>query len=377
MNVPGPAPCQCHSPASARTVSPARICSTGPPRRWTRPAPSVTCSTCPRGCACQAVCAPGAKWTLNTATGDSSDGVAILSSQTVPVNCFAGPRSLSCPPRQIRIAPQSTGPPDAAREISLPAARSVPLDPPRDPFCPIREIRSAPQPACHPPPAGFLDIDVPSVSSDTRRSRQRCAIDARRRTSAAHRCSRIGGLANTGATSMFTGRSTGRRSERWPPVGHHGGGLARRVAGAARLGVAAAVRTGDDLHQVPVRVGEVDAATAVVAVDLAGPGPAGVRPVRHVAPGDPPEDHVELVLADQERVVLGRDLSVGLVEVERDAVVRRRDQEPPEPGRGGQAEDLGEERGQPLLVTARDDGVILYHAHPRPLPASGSSSPPF
>ena len=45
MNVPRAAPCQCHSPGAAVTASPARTSSRTPPRDWTRPAPSVTCST--------------------------------------------------------------------------------------------------------------------------------------------------------------------------------------------------------------------------------------------------------------------------------------------------------------------------------------------
>src|SRR6266536_3575001 len=49
MKVPGAAPCQCQTPGSVTTASPFRISSTGPPRCWTRPTPSTTCSTWPTG----------------------------------------------------------------------------------------------------------------------------------------------------------------------------------------------------------------------------------------------------------------------------------------------------------------------------------------
>ena len=58
-------------------------------------------------------------------------------------------------------------------------------------------------------------------------------------------------------------------------------------------------RARDDLEQVSVGVGEVHASSAVVAVDLAGLGLRGIRPVVDAALHDPPEDRVELALADQ------------------------------------------------------------------------------
>ena len=104
MNVPGPAPCQCHSPAAARTVSPARMASRSPPWFCTSPAPSVTCSTCPNGCRCHAVRAPGAKCTLNTRVRDGGTGAAISSIHTCPVNHSGGPGVLSARFLRISIA---------------------------------------------------------------------------------------------------------------------------------------------------------------------------------------------------------------------------------------------------------------------------------
>ena len=68
---------------------------------------------------------------------------------------------------------------------------------------------------------------------------------------------------------------------------------------------------------------------------LISPGSAARRvgPVLEPALADAAEDGVEVVFADQERIVLRGDLAVGLVEVERDAVVELDDEERPEPGR--------------------------------------------
>jgi hypothetical protein len=60
----GAAPCQCSSPGSKKTRSPGRMISSGPPRRSHRPTPSSTEVVFPFGCVCQAVRAPGVKWTL-------------------------------------------------------------------------------------------------------------------------------------------------------------------------------------------------------------------------------------------------------------------------------------------------------------------------
>ncbi len=79
MKRSGAAPCQWSSPGSKKTLSPGRMTSTGPPRRWQRPTPSVTWMFWPSGCVCQAVRAPGVKWTLAAATRDGADGVATMS----------------------------------------------------------------------------------------------------------------------------------------------------------------------------------------------------------------------------------------------------------------------------------------------------------
>ena len=86
----GPAPCQCFTFGGIRTTSPARISSTGPLQRWTRPTPSVTIRTCPRACVCHAVRAPASKDT----DAPYARVVAVVSNsgctRTVPVKFSAG-----------------------------------------------------------------------------------------------------------------------------------------------------------------------------------------------------------------------------------------------------------------------------------------------
>src|SRR5437763_15895473 len=50
---------------------------------------------CPKGWVCQAVRAPGVKWTLAACTREGSTGVATVSMYTVPVNQSLGPAAVS------------------------------------------------------------------------------------------------------------------------------------------------------------------------------------------------------------------------------------------------------------------------------------------
>ncbi|HEY5394831.1 MAG TPA: hypothetical protein VIL16_05485 [Trebonia sp.] len=49
------------------------------PSRWQRPIPSVTKIVCPAGWVCQAVRAPGVKWTIPPMTREGGDGVLTTS----------------------------------------------------------------------------------------------------------------------------------------------------------------------------------------------------------------------------------------------------------------------------------------------------------
>jgi hypothetical protein len=75
----GAAPCQWFSPGSKKTRSPGRMTSMGPPSRWHRPTPSVTKIVWPCGWVCQAVLAPGVKWTFAAANVELPAGAASAS----------------------------------------------------------------------------------------------------------------------------------------------------------------------------------------------------------------------------------------------------------------------------------------------------------
>jgi hypothetical protein len=79
---------------------------------------------------------------------------------------------------------------------------------------------------------------------------------------------------------------------------------------------AAAVGASNDLEEVAIGIFEVHASAPIVAVDFTLPGLARVGPVTEPAVSDASEDGLEIFLPDQEGVMLGGDLPVGLVKVE-------------------------------------------------------------
>ena len=112
-------------------------------------------------------------------------------------------------------------------------------------------------------------------------------------------------------------------------------------------------------------VAEVDAATAVVGVDLAGPLAARVGPVLQPADVDLAVDRVEVVLGNQKRVMLRVDLlAVGYIGVvEGRAVLERDGQEAPERHRARQPEQLADKLSGLPLVAGGDDGVVESDRH--------------
>src|SRR5262249_30052855 len=152
---------------------------------------------------------------------------------------------------------------------------------------------------------------------------------------------------------LFLGaaRVRARRSARRLDTEHAALAVSRRRLGSA------AVRTREDLEQVAVGVAEVQAAASVVTIDLAAPRAARVGPIFDAALADASEDRVEVVLIDQKGIVLRRDLTVAVVEVERYAILELDDQERTEARGARPPENLGEEGRRLFLVTAPDDRV--------------------
>ena len=53
-----------------------------------------------------------------------------------------------------------------------------------------------------------------------------------------------------------------------------------------------------------IRVGEIDSAAAVIAIDLSRPGGSGIGPVVEPALANAPQQGVEVVLGDQKSIML-------------------------------------------------------------------------
>jgi hypothetical protein len=102
-----------------------------------------------------------------------------------------------------------------------------------------------------------------------------------------------------------------------------------------------------------VRVLEVDAAAAIVMVDLAFLAPLWIGPIRETLLLDPAENHVELRLAHEEREMTRRDVALPVHEVEIDAVGGRDDLERPSFASRRQTEDAGEKIRRHLTVVGQ------------------------
>jgi hypothetical protein len=127
--------------------------------------------------------------------------------------------------------------------------------------------------------------------------------------------------------------------------------------------VSATVRTGDDLEEVPVRIVPVNTSAAVIPVDLARSRMTRIGPIWQISRANTRKDFVELGVADDESVVLARNLSVNLHEVERHSIFHLYAVKGPEPMRRRESEDLCQELCRRSCVTGGDDRVVEMDAH--------------
>src|SRR6516225_11273781 len=123
-----------------------------------------------------------------------------------------------------------------------------------------------------------------------------------------------------------------------------------------------AVGVGDYLHHVTVGVVEIDAATAVQMIDLAGLGTPRIGVIPDAPSADTGERRVELAVADKERVMFRTKL-LTRIEIEGHAVrcLDRYEMAPFRPRL--EIEDIGEEFGRDPFVLRRDDRVIEFDTH--------------
>jgi hypothetical protein len=116
---------------------------------------------------------------------------------------------------------------------------------------------------------------------------------------------------------------------------------------------------GDYFHQVTVGVIEIDTATAVQMIDLAGLGATGIGIIPDALSADAGEGRVELGVADKEGVMPRPEL-FARIEIEGHAV-RCVDRDEVAPFRPRlEIEDIGEELGRDPFVLRRDDRVIEF-----------------
>src|SRR6516165_6389393 len=123
-----------------------------------------------------------------------------------------------------------------------------------------------------------------------------------------------------------------------------------------------AVGVGDYLHHVTVGVFEIDAATAVQMIDLAGFGTPRIGVITDAPSADAGERRVKLGVADKEGV-MSRTKLFTRIEIERHAV-RCLDRDEMAPFRPRlEIENVGKEFGRYPFVPRRDDRVIEFDTH--------------
>jgi len=125
----------------------------------------------------------------------------------------------------------------------------------------------------------------------------------------------------------------------------------------------ATVGARDYFQIVAVGVRKIDAASAVVMIDLARAATPRVGPVQETLRADAAEDGIEISLGNQESVVLWLDRSFGSREIERHSVVEFDHFEGTEPDWRRQPEYLGQKTRGLRPVCRIDDRVVKLSGH--------------
>jgi hypothetical protein len=131
----------------------------------------------------------------------------------------------------------------------------------------------------------------------------------------------------------------------------------------SRVPTPTAVWTGDDLKQMTVWVFEIDAAAAIMMIDFIRACPARIGPVGQFPFTNAAEDLIELSFADQESVVLGRDLAVGIHVIQVGAVFGRDHLERPPALGVGKAKHLRQEHSRHLTIMGCQNRVVEIDSH--------------
>src|SRR3989344_5270420 len=116
----------------------------------------------------------------------------------------------------------------------------------------------------------------------------------------------------------------------------------------------------------PIRVVEIHPPSSAMVIDFIWPPLAWIGPPWLPVYLQANERQVEIVVAEQERVMLRGDRWIVVVEVQRHLVVEPDDQHRTERFWRRQAEEFGQEMCRPVLVAAPDNGVVQPGAHDGP-----------
>src|SRR5690349_3636499 len=113
----------------------------------------------------------------------------------------------------------------------------------------------------------------------------------------------------------------------------------------------------------PIRVVEIHPPSSAMVIDFIWPPLARIGPPWLPVYLQANERPVEIVVAEQERVMLGGDRRIVVVEVQRHLVVEPDDQHRPERLWRRQAEKFDQKMCRPVLVAAPDNGVVQLSTH--------------
>jgi hypothetical protein len=113
------------------------------------------------------------------------------------------------------------------------------------------------------------------------------------------------------------------------------------------------------------RIFKVSAAPSVIGIDLARPMVMRVCPERKPALPDATENFVKLHIAHQKGVMLWRNISISVGEVQSDLIISLNRKEWSKAGWGRKPENFNKKSCGRALVVRVDDGMVKFNAHTR------------
>jgi len=113
------------------------------------------------------------------------------------------------------------------------------------------------------------------------------------------------------------------------------------------------------------RIFKVSAAPSVIGIDLVRPMVMRVCPERKPALPDATENFIKLHIAHQKGVMLRRNISINVGEVQSDLIISLNRKEWSKAGWGRKSENFNKKSCGRALVVRVDDGMVKFNAHTR------------